>query len=1105
MSGDYSRRRFDPRKHYQGVLRQQGRVDLDADWNEYVDIQDRRWRAETIDVVGRCGVPSETPDGFKVGRSGEGLTIGPGRIYVDGYLVENHGEGGDFDPTIEEDYSKSALRVEMFPSKPSLVYLDVWRREVTHVLEPDLIEPAVNVDTTTRYQTFWKVRVLGIDKDVTCETPFDKIKDWEDRARLTTGTVEVPQESNPCLVPPTGGYRGLENHLYRVEVHSVSGTTVGVKWSRENAHVVARVVEIKNGGTSLKVDSLGRDETLSFKNTGWVEILRDKDEFGGVAGTMRQVEVDPTNQVLKVAALDSTQFPDGRVNEADHLRVIRWDQSGGEVTISGVIELTPEKSSVVLGDGIQVTLDGLSDARVGDYWCFAARTADADIERLVKAPPHGIHHHYCKLAIIESNGKIHDCRPVFRPLTEIAPGCCTVVVYPGQDIQAAIDSLPEAGGCVCLKVGDHKITEPIRIERSNVSLHGESLGARVVRDNGVEVLQVRTPNHVQLENLTIVGISFHLKTTETQEPDRTSPVIRIDQCRHVELDGCILHSDDQIQNGGVLISNCTDVRMISCSIEHLSFGVWVVGGDTFTGTTRGIEIEGNIFDALVKNQSDGGTIGILLRNVLGVTKDQSFPVKITNNRIQGFVVGIAISDTFSFDKKGMPFSRAAGSMIAGNHVLRLGVSKLSGIIDSDKVFAIEVAADDCTISDNVLLYDSPLYGGIWASGDNAVVERNQLRSLIGKIGKDASGYPLAIVIANFNKDTIFGSAGGRIVGNHLAGPQDGIILIGVNGADILDNYIESDSVPARLGILTVSCNRTMVRGNRVTNAAWALAANGGRGQSFRENILLHGVGGITCNNYWSLTCAENRIENMSQWGVICLSGFEQFTFSRNRVLSCGYDGLPAIALGVLLHIGELSVESCEIMNTGVSPDNKTISPKACGLYADLVLEARVESNLVTYANIELLRQDHEYRALWLRGWWEEVTGEEHGNRIIGFSAQILDNKFISRGAQPLVEIQQLKIHNSLFRRFENVCFCNNLCWQRDRTTEEVVISLFCRSAVVMGNHIKSVRYPAGMHSVDFHDIRHAVYIGNIADGTLKGDFVGIPTESSKFNIVRPLF
>lgn len=104
MSGDYSRKRFNPEKLYQGVLRQQGRVDLDADWNEYVDLQDRRWRAETIDVVGRCGVPAETPEGFKIEVSGGELTVGPGRMYVDGYLAENHGTAPVLDATIEEQY-----------------------------------------------------------------------------------------------------------------------------------------------------------------------------------------------------------------------------------------------------------------------------------------------------------------------------------------------------------------------------------------------------------------------------------------------------------------------------------------------------------------------------------------------------------------------------------------------------------------------------------------------------------------------------------------------------------------------------------------------------------------------------------------------------------------------------------------------------------------------------------------------------------------------------------------------------------------------------------------------------------------------------------------
>jgi hypothetical protein len=86
-----------------------------------------------------------------------------------------------------------------------------------------------------------------------------------------------------------------------------------------------------------------------------------------------------------------------------------------------LIPLTAADLSCVLEHGIQVTLSkaGNGTAHTGDYWCFAARTADADIERLDQAPPLGIHHHFCKLAIIEPDGTIDDCRPQFPALTEL--------------------------------------------------------------------------------------------------------------------------------------------------------------------------------------------------------------------------------------------------------------------------------------------------------------------------------------------------------------------------------------------------------------------------------------------------------------------------------------------------------------------------------------------------------------------------------------------------------------------------------------------------------------------------------------------------------------
>ena len=41
MPGDYSRKTFDRKKHYRGVLMQQGRVQLDADWNEQLAIHSK--------------------------------------------------------------------------------------------------------------------------------------------------------------------------------------------------------------------------------------------------------------------------------------------------------------------------------------------------------------------------------------------------------------------------------------------------------------------------------------------------------------------------------------------------------------------------------------------------------------------------------------------------------------------------------------------------------------------------------------------------------------------------------------------------------------------------------------------------------------------------------------------------------------------------------------------------------------------------------------------------------------------------------------------------------------------------------------------------------
>src|SRR5262245_518437 len=94
MRGDFTRSTHDPIKHYSSVRMQQGRVQLDSDWNEQVDIATRLRETALRDVIGRTGAP-RIGGGFRIGRAQPttssnytDLYITPGRFYVDGTLCE---------------------------------------------------------------------------------------------------------------------------------------------------------------------------------------------------------------------------------------------------------------------------------------------------------------------------------------------------------------------------------------------------------------------------------------------------------------------------------------------------------------------------------------------------------------------------------------------------------------------------------------------------------------------------------------------------------------------------------------------------------------------------------------------------------------------------------------------------------------------------------------------------------------------------------------------------------------------------------------------------------------------------------------------------------
>src|SRR4051812_24682502 len=88
MKGDFTRLTFEREKHFSQVLRQQGRVTVDADDNEQTAILLHYLRTLARDLIGPYGTPLEG-GGFAATVDGDDLLLSAGRTYVDGLLVEN--------------------------------------------------------------------------------------------------------------------------------------------------------------------------------------------------------------------------------------------------------------------------------------------------------------------------------------------------------------------------------------------------------------------------------------------------------------------------------------------------------------------------------------------------------------------------------------------------------------------------------------------------------------------------------------------------------------------------------------------------------------------------------------------------------------------------------------------------------------------------------------------------------------------------------------------------------------------------------------------------------------------------------------------------------
>src|SRR6185369_3818318 len=193
MKADLSRATFDRARRYRSVRMQQGRVQLDADFNEQQDPLNQRIEIETRDSLGPVAVPIDNP-GFGLTPAGKDLAISAGRLYVEGLLCENPSAASvakqpDL-PTTASPVLPNGAAVLPLPPKgmtpasidgvvifnnagqavaPAegtyLAYLETWQRHLSPldlpVSDTSMREVALGgPDTCTREKTVWQVKLL---------------------------------------------------------------------------------------------------------------------------------------------------------------------------------------------------------------------------------------------------------------------------------------------------------------------------------------------------------------------------------------------------------------------------------------------------------------------------------------------------------------------------------------------------------------------------------------------------------------------------------------------------------------------------------------------------------------------------------------------------------------------------------------------------------------------------------------------------------------------------------------------------------------------------------------------------------------------------------
>jgi Family of unknown function (DUF6519) len=523
MGSDRARISYDERQQYRSVVMQQGRVTLEADWNESQVISGEETRNEALDFVGPSGTPD---DGYAITfpNADFDFQVGAGTMYVGGVrasLAESvqYGQQSDWlDNAIDPDW------VPVPQETPGNEYVTLLLREqeISAVEDSDLKDAALGgPDTAQRTRLIQHIERLSTTGTDCPSALTDAQNHWaqeglvfdpatmrlNSEASLLVSFTNTGPAPTPCDPTAQGGYLGADNQLIRVKISSAdipidagAGPGTSFLWGFDDASFLYRVTVIDPKTVKLQAPPVDAEH---YPQAGQaIEILvagaslASGEYVAAPEGFVTTLAAGYNADAQTVSLQDSLPAicGDGTPNGAQPPRVFLrvWRQQ---------LAFTPG-TPVALGDtGVQVTLQTANQSpfHVGDFWMYAMRPSTPQQvypERYLTdpQPPDGPLEWACPLAVIQwtaggSGSVLSDCRNPFDNLVTLTRrklgGCCTVNVSPAdlarKSLQTILDQFRGAAGVnICFAPGIYKLTRPLLLTAEHSNFNFEACSGGVI-------------------------------------------------------------------------------------------------------------------------------------------------------------------------------------------------------------------------------------------------------------------------------------------------------------------------------------------------------------------------------------------------------------------------------------------------------------------------------------------------------------------------------------------------------------------------------------------------------------------------------------------------